>query len=136
MLKIKLTPNAISSTFDRRSNPNQIYWCAPGSQTYITFTYVANVAGNGLQEMIDQAYSYIVGHVALEGDGLVPDGGFDWDNFGFSLRTWNANNHQMTWGVLGAAAFALMDYMNRYGYGSATFLIYDGVNQVGAGTIE
>lgn len=86
--------------------------------------------------MINEAYSYIVGHLSLEGDSLVPTGVFAWRGHGFSLRTWNANNHQMTWGVLRAATFALVDYMGQAGYATARFDIFDGANQVGAGVLE
>ena len=86
--------------------------------------------------MMNEALSYIVGHVALEGDGLIPDGAFAWDSFGFSLRARNANNHQTTWLVLGSGLYALMDYMAKYGGGTAKFGVYDGKNLVGEGWVE
>lgn len=86
--------------------------------------------------MISEMYSYIIGHITLEGDGLVPEGAFEWRSYGFSLRTWNANNHQTTWKVLGTAAFALMDYMSKSGWATARFDIYDGAHQVGSGVVQ
>ncbi|KAA6410219.1 MAG: hypothetical protein FRX48_05640 [Lasallia pustulata] len=68
--------------------------------------------------MLDEAYSYIIGHLALEGDSLVPSGTFTWRAYGFSLQTWNANNHQTTWSVLQEGVGALRDYMATYGYGT------------------
>ncbi|MCJ1302018.1 hypothetical protein MMC08_004819 [Hypocenomyce scalaris] len=46
----------------------------------------------------------------------------------------DANGHQTTLGVLGAAVGALQNYMSGQGYGAAVFDIYDGKNQVGTGT--
>ena len=48
----------------------------------------------------------------------------------------NANNHQTTWGVLGAACWALKDFVSARGaFQTIVFSIYDGVNQVATGTI-
>ena len=47
----------------------------------------------------------------------------------------NANNHQQTWGVVGAAIGALQDYMNQNGFGQATFNVFDGGTEVGVGKI-
>lgn len=52
------------------------------------------------------------------------------------LTTWNANNHQTTFGVLSSAVGALEDYMRKTGvWGTARFWIFDGGNQVGAGEV-
>ena len=56
---------------------------------------------------------------------------------GVELETWDSNNHQQTWGVLGAALEALDDYMRvRGGYGAAQFTILDGQNEVGVGRLS
>lgn len=48
----------------------------------------------------------------------------------------NANNHQLTWGVMGAALTALYDEMERLVIGSVgLFTIVDGDTEVGTGTI-
>ena len=55
-----------------------------------------------------------------------------------SVDTVNANNHQQTWGVLGAAIAALASYMQEgveAGPGSAYFVIFDGENEVGVGMV-
>ena len=54
---------------------------------------------------------------------------------GQSLVTWDMNNHQHTYGVLGAAVSALMDFMRERGVGEAVFSIFDGGNEVGAGLL-
>ena len=49
----------------------------------------------------------------------------------------NADNHQLSWGVVGAAVEAVADYMYSEGgeVGVASFEIYEGRYQVGTGTI-
>lgn len=69
----------------------------------------------------------------LYGDRVI--GGNGWYTMvgarGVRLTAWNANNHQITWGVLAAALVALKDYMSvQNWYGAVTFDIYDGVNRV------
>ena len=54
---------------------------------------------------------------------------------GMDLNVWNANNHQTTWGLLGAAVAALRECMWVNGWGVGTFGIWDGGTQVGAGEI-
>ena len=48
----------------------------------------------------------------------------------------NTGNHQLTWGVMGAAVEALTNFMVLYGFGPAVFLIYDGGNLVGRAMLE
>lgn len=72
-------------------------------------------------------------HIAAAGDGVLASNGFYSvvGDGGLRLSAWNANNHQLTWGVFGAALLALMDYMRtEQWYGSVSFDIYDGLNMV------
>lgn len=69
---------------------------------------------------------------------MVEGGLFQWAGAErLMLRIVNANNHQLTWGVLGAAIDALGEYMNQAvtGPGESWFSIFDGRNEVGTGTI-
>lgn len=71
------------------------------------------------------------------GDHAIAGGVFRWaGEEGLELRVHNANNHQTTYGVLGAAMSALVDYMGQNGYAAGSFKIYDGTNYVGDGTIR
>lgn len=88
--------------------------------------------------LLDDAYSTILGHKAIWGDGVVAGGLFQWAGAEtLMLRVRNTNNHQLTWGVLGAAIDALAEYMNQAvtGPGESWFSIFDGENEVGTGTI-
>ena len=96
------------------------------------------IAGEAVPFLLRDAIDYSTYFIDSFGDGPISPGG--WYNAegmnNLWLHTWNANNHQTTWGVLKAACSALLDYMTANNdYGSATFEIYDGANQVGEGTI-
>ena len=67
------------------------------------------------------------------GDQPIPNGGFVASGYDLVLWTRNANNHQQTYGVLGAALNALNNYMFTEQIGTCTFSIYDGENMVGTG---
>ena len=75
--------------------------------------------------------------IEFVGDGLIPNGRFEFTGEdSLFLTVNNANNHQTTWQVLARAVAAVKDYMIVHSvWGSTTFLIYDGVNQVGVGQI-
>lgn len=86
--------------------------------------------------MLSDAVDQIDAHIAKNGDGLIPHGAFDFQARGFSWYAVNMNNHQMTFGVVGAAIDALITFMLNYSsYGKAQFSIFDGENQVGTGTL-
>ena len=110
--------------------------CAPNSKTYVMFKAVTPVAGMIIHELLDEAYDTIQGTMDLMGDRLIPGWGMDWTAADFSFRVSNANNHQITMGVLGAAIDALRDYVFKEGGGTLAFDIWDGDNQVGVGSIE
>lgn len=75
--------------------------------------------------------------MAEHGDGLLPAGVFDYSgDGGLNVYTVNTNNHQQTYGVLGAAIEGLSHWMIMTGeYGAAHFVIFDGANEVGQGTL-
>ena len=68
----------------------------------------------------------------------MPEGFFNHYDFGLELRLTNANNHQMTWGVMNAALAALMQFVARSGRGpgAMAWQIYDGQNLVGVGFLQ
>lgn len=100
----------------RRHGTKTIRWCAPNSQTYIILEMIASTGGTAVQGLLERAHAAITLRIANIGDGLVSSGSFligGSDNIVLSTR--NANNHQQTWGVLGAAIGALQDFMNQNG---------------------
>ncbi|MCJ1302716.1 hypothetical protein MMC08_005520 [Hypocenomyce scalaris] len=132
-----------------RGNPALITWCAPNSQTYIVIRLGALVAGTAVQTLLAFALAD-VGLAVNNGRtpsssgtaGLIPHGsysasvGYVQTGGSVELTVWNANNHQITWGVLSAAVEAMEAFMIQYGFGEATFSIYDGANEVGEGDVK
>lgn len=51
------------------------------------------------------------------------------------MTVWDANNHQVTYGVLGSVVVGLEGMMARDGYGEGAFEVYDGENWVGTGIV-
>ena len=113
--------------------------------------------------LLNYTYSQILAQIKANGDGIISTSGsypISYESNGqlvasgqvnsngvpytFSLvgaapgnstiTASDANGHQTTLGVFGAAVGALQNYMSGQGYGTAIFDIYDGKNQVGTGT--
>lgn len=90
--------------------------------------------------MLTDAYNAVVRHIVDVGDGLIPGGVWAYAEFGVGIDFWNSNNHQQTWGVVGSAMSALLDYtdyMKRTQLPAAiTFRVFDGPNEVGFGSLQ
>lgn len=126
--------------FASRSAPHGVFWCVPGSQTYVTLTMIQTLDRNMVWPLLVDAFSRVHTRIQQSGDGLVPsnNGAGLWQltRNGIVLSIANANNHQTTWGVLGAALSVIGDYMNKnHVFGTIFFHIFDGSNQVGQGSI-
>ena len=120
----------------RRSEANNIIWCAPTGRIYVTISVGVNIAQNLLYTLLRGAYVQAYNEVNQGSDGPLPGGTFTATTGNIVLRVWNANNHQTTWGVLGAAVWAVSSFKTTNNvYGAVNFNIYDGNNQVGQGTI-
>ncbi len=92
---------------------------------------------NVVADLLDQAIAYVQNQAALQ-DGIIGTAGYR--RLGaqaLTLLAEDANHHQLTWGVLGAALQAVKEYMSQSGnsFGTAYFSIYDGDNQTGKGSI-
>ncbi|MCJ1303986.1 hypothetical protein MMC08_006797 [Hypocenomyce scalaris] len=118
-----------------RGNPIKTYWCAPGGQTYIVFHTITTVAGPAITNLLQDCSEWITRIIANDGDQPIHTGSLVWGSSPVVVL-WNANNHQLTYGVAGAAIAALRDYMMQEDVcGSLSFDIWDGANQVGAGLV-
>lgn len=98
----------------------------------------SRIASKVILDLIDDAYTNVMGHLSFHEDSVIADGKFFWaGKSGVNVHTVNVGNHQQTWGVLGAALFALGDFMFRIGMeaGACYFTIIDENNQVGRGAI-
>ena len=96
------------------------------------------IAQDIVLSLLHAAADSILSHISIYGDSIIPNGAFQWlGQNGISVTTINTNNHQQTWGVLGAALIAMQDFVQTMGFGvECVFTICDGVNEVGKGTIN
>ena len=111
-------------------------WCAPNTKTYVILRVTKGVATDIMTGGIAQVYQTVTRRIALQGDGMIGGDGFGAKaNTGLTFRVSNANDHQITWGVFASALVALADYMTQSGSAAVAFLVYDGPNEVGQGSI-
>lgn len=75
-------------------------------------------------------------HLHTNSDGPILNGQFFVSTYGASWLAMNEGNHQLTWGVMGAAVEAVTNFMVLYGFGPVIFLIYDGHNIVGRALLQ
>ena len=96
------------------------------------------VAGNSLKDLLRSASLYLEAYFdRFSQYDLIRGGHFQWDLPPLhSLNVWNANNHQTTYEILRFSIAAIFNYMANNGWGTATFTIVDGENQVGMGEIK
>lgn len=120
-----------------RASTGSIRWCASNSATYVVLKVVTGLAQSVVLDTLAEVFEIVQQQLEAHGDGVIPARTFDRfpSDEGMLVSIMNANNHQVTWGVLQAAIEALGDFMEQYGYGSVIFQIYDGPNQVGRGSI-
>lgn len=99
---------------------------------------IGTTVGEAVLDLLNQAYLDTLGHMHVLGENaLIPHGTFTQtgaQNLVFTAE--NANNHQITWGALCEAIEALASYMGNAGFGRAWFMIFEGGNEVGVGSIE
>lgn len=102
---------------------------------YLLLTHSGAIHISEIAAILASAWVRVYTRLATAGDGLLP-GEFSDQFNNVVMRVWNANNHQMTWGVLNVAILALKDFLivNK-GLGAVAFKIFDGNNQVGQGQI-
>ena len=93
-----------------------------------------------MARILDDASLFVSQMIQRGGDGLIPRGFWNLEEYGLELAFWNASNHQQTWGVIGSALLALLEYFeHRVRIGSVRairFQVWDGRNQVGTGWLK
>lgn len=128
----------------RASGPQNVLWCGIGTKTYILVSIADMVSpeesmAGTLERILDGASAAVYDHIVAVGDGTILGGKFQWPPGELSmsqllfLKVWNANNHQLTWGVLHSTIAAIASFMNTHGWGVGHFDIYDGGIRVGYG---
>ena len=136
-----LTYFPIPSLLDRAPGTSDDIWCAPSSSTWVLLTFGKKLTGTTVTELLIDSYNQVGEALKANGDGPIIKGVFQLTRYGLLLAAKNANNHQLTRGVLEAAITATWQYMRSRQYGgrsqgTVTFQIFDGLNQVGIGSIQ
>ncbi|KAA6406958.1 MAG: hypothetical protein FRX48_09256 [Lasallia pustulata] len=129
------------SLLDRAPGTSDDIWCAPSSSTWVLLTFGKKLTGTTVTELLIDSYNQVGEALKANGDGPIIKGVFQLTRYGLLLAAKNANNHQLTRGVLEAAITATWQYMRSRQYGgrsqgTVTFQIFDGLNQVGTGSIQ
>lgn len=123
--------------FNPQPKPEVVAVCVPGSQVYVVITLGIHIGGDAVKDLLENASLYILNIIMARGDGRLHNGMFNYPGMNqLTLQVWNANNHQVTYSVMGGALTALHNWMSHHSYSSASFGIYDGQNQVGNGVIN
>lgn len=90
---------------------------------------------------MDEAFNSTREEIKTGGDRVIRFGQWGYPQYGVAVFFDDANNHQLTWGVLGSALIAIESYMQMIRAagaqpGSLKFDVFDGKNQVGIGTFD
>ena len=93
--------------------------------------------GIAILQFLNDAYNILTTHIAAAGDGVIASGRWNLEVNGIGMTTVNTNNHQQTWGVLGAAVEGLSHYFYNHqdGFGAVYFYVFDGGNEVAQGSL-
>lgn len=103
---------------------------------YITLTLTSHIPGFRVPFLLSEAIGAIIDHIDASSDEALEVGRhFRWDFSNLAVNTWNTNGQHTSWGTLRDALKALFSAMERNYFGIARFTIYDGVREVGQGTI-
>ena len=142
-----LTHSLFTRLLDRRvviqATPARVagtVWCAPHTTTWMLIRLGITFAGTSTTELLIDSYNQIQDQITTVGDGNLVNGMFEFKRYGLQFVATNANNHQLTRAVLEAAITGVWQFIRQLQYqqgvqGTATFQIFDGVNQVGAASI-
>lgn len=137
VLAIPYARNDIRSSHFPRVEVDNVSYRVRTTQIVLTMTLSQVVSKKPITEMLMAAYDTVRAIQVQQGLGLVWGGEFVQEGADTVLRIWNANNHQLTWGVVGQVVTGLLDYMSPQTHGAAiVFKVFNGAHQVGAGQIS
>lgn len=96
----------------------------------------SHIPGFRIPFLLSEAIGAVIDQIDRTSNEAVEIGRrFQWDFSNLAVNTWNTNGQQISWGVLKNALRALFSAMEQNYFGTARFTIYDGVREVGQGTV-
>lgn len=137
VLAMPYARNDILSSHFPRVEVDNVSFRVRATPIVVTMTVSQAALKHPIIEMLMAAYDTVQTTQVHQGLGLVAGGEFVQFGAEAVLRMWNANNHQLTWGVVGLVVIGLLDFISTQPNAAAiVFKIFDGANQVGAGQIS
>lgn len=122
--------------------PRKIYddttYCQAQTNTFIVVSLTA--ANAAVSSFLTDCLINVQTIINNGNIGLIPSAGWygPLGRNGLSMRVWSEHDYQTTFGVLHSAIQALIGWMsnNDHTFGTGSFTIWDGDNQVGHGSIS
>lgn len=109
-------------------------YCQAQTNTFIVVVSL-NTANAAVSSFLDECLHAVQTIINNGNIGLIPSDGWygPLGRNGLSMRVWSEDNYQTTYGVLHSATLALIGWMsnNANTFGTGSFTIWDGDNQVG-----
>lgn len=132
-------PKVKARSLRKRVLDRTLRWCQIGTQTYVVAESQTPLPDEAvdISALYDRGINSCDSIIEYKEDGVigrrfhggksssVHPGGEVY------LDVVDANNHQITYGVLGSALRALKDYGGSKGFGTGEWKVYDGKNEVG-----
>ncbi|KAA6412510.1 MAG: hypothetical protein FRX48_03501 [Lasallia pustulata] len=120
-----------------RALPSPLVVAVPDTKTYLLILLQTRMPVGAILQFLNDAYNVLTSHIRAAGDGVIAAGRWDLEVNGIGLSTVNTNNHQQTYGVLGAAVEGLSRffYENQERGAGVYFYIFDGGVEVGQGSL-
>ncbi|KAL9064319.1 MAG: hypothetical protein Q9161_008953 [Pseudevernia consocians] len=114
-------------------------YCQAQTNTFIVVASF-NAANAGVSSLLNACLSAVQTTIDDGNTGLIPTNGWygPLGRNALSMAVWSENDFQTTYGVLHSAIQALIGWMSSidHTFGTVSFTIWDGENQVGHGSIN
>ena len=99
-----------------------------------------DAANSGVSAFLNTCLNAVQRIITSSNDGLIPNDGWygPLGRNGLRMLVFSENDYQTTYGVLHSAIQALIAWMSSddHAFGTGSFQIWDGENQVGHGSIN
>lgn len=122
-----------------RKNYDGTIYCQAQTNTFIVVVSF-NAANAAVSSFLNTCLNAVQATINNGNTGLIPSDGWygPLGPDGLSMTVWSEDNYQATYGVLHSALQALVGWMssNENMFGTVSFTIWDGDNQVGHGSIN
>ena len=133
------SPSQSPGFLQPRRNDDGSTYCQAQTNTFVVLVsfHAANAA---VSSFLNTCLDFVQTSINNGHTGLIPSQGWygPLGRNAMSMAVWSEDDYQTTYGVLHSAILALIGMMSSDGhtFGTASFTIWDGDNQVGHGSIN